>query len=53
MLSFTTTHGLRPYRNYKVLKPFGDYVGPIASLRPYRNYEVLKQMSLMQGGERV
>ena len=33
---------LRPYRNYKVLKPHDDVFLMIESLRPYRNYKVLK-----------
>ena len=35
--------GLRPYRNYKVLKLRSLLNKQKARLRPYRNYKVLKQ----------
>ena len=39
--------GLRPYRNYKVLKQPMRLPDGSTSLRPYRNYKVLKRA----GGE--
>ena len=37
------SYGLRPYRNYKVLKHITQIIEAILSLRPYRNYKVLKR----------